>query len=125
MTEEREWDGAPVSSSFWGKDHLSTLIYIETRCVDWDGHVDPDHMREGEAYPTVLKGDAKLLCHDDWDCVDDLEAAGMLERVWTGAFRLTDRGWYLVGCIRRHLAERPSGTRSLADFPVVEVLLRF
>jgi hypothetical protein len=33
----------PVPIELWGKDHWTTLAYIETRCVDYDGVPNHDH----------------------------------------------------------------------------------
>lgn len=91
-------DAIPVSE--WDHDHWSTLAYIETRCVDADGVIDNDRMRcnwrrhrklvgprqlqsgaDGAAHPTRLA--AGVLCrkHDDWDCLNDMVAAGFVEIV--------------------------------------------
>ena len=111
----------------FGKDHWSTLAYIETRCVDHDGYPDHRHMRtdtdrhpglgapylarmvpQGTAkYPTRLKGGDELHDHDDWDCAYDLEAAGLIEVKGTGImpwFRITARGRLVVASLRAHKA---------------------
>lgn len=69
----------PVPVEKFGKDHWSTFAYIETRCVDYKGVPDRDHMRcdvdrhpglvnrgsggSNQKYPTILKG-ARLENHD-------------------------------------------------------------
>lgn len=94
----------PIPPERFGKDHYSTLLYVEGRGVDHGGRLDHDHMRcdlsrhpvlagagraaepfgkpDGRAYPTVLRevgGEAaELTDHDDYDCLDDLTAAGWL-----------------------------------------------
>jgi len=120
----------------WGKDHWSTLLYIETRCVDYKGVPDLNHMRTDQKlhpglvgdtlaasvlghkeYPTVLAGGEKLYNHDDWSCVDDMEEAGFLKWEGTGIhplFVLTDLGWSVAHQIRRFLAE--SEDRKYAAF---------
>jgi len=128
----------PVPVDRWGKDHWSTLAYIETCCVDKDGvggdgvaKVDHRRMRCNpdrhppvgkilgedawdETYGTRLKGyfadkdnpDLRLQAHDDWDCVDDMEAAGMAEVISfvNGFVRLTDKGLDFAQALRRHKA---------------------
>jgi hypothetical protein len=106
----------------FGRDHWSTLLYIETRVVDHRGVLDNRNMRcnpKGrhphfahipweKDYPTRLAGGATRSKHDDWDCVEDLIAAGFLEWNGTGAnpvFALTDEGWRVVSALRRHRAE--------------------
>jgi len=110
----------------FGKDHWSTFAYIETRCVDNQGTVELIRMRcnpkrhpglagasaMGESrkwepsYGTRLK-EGVAAGHDDHDCADDLEAAGLLENIGTGinpAFRLTAEGWVAISLLRQHKA---------------------
>jgi hypothetical protein len=83
----------------WGKDHWSTFAYLEVRIVDHKGRIAHDHMRchmrrhpamhaakrraiafgpaDGSQYPTKLR-DGELPDHDDYDCVDDMIAAGLV-----------------------------------------------
>lgn len=79
----------------WGKDHWSTLAYIESRCVDHGGVLKNANMRthaarhplfmargfgtpsDGSQYPTRYKG-GKIANHDDWDCVYDMVQAGLV-----------------------------------------------
>ncbi len=87
----------------WGGDHWSTLAYLETRCVDYNGVVENSHMRTtskrhptflGKAqrrsmmpdrdYPTMVHADERnagteIPDHDDWDCLVDLAHAGFLK----------------------------------------------
>jgi hypothetical protein len=82
----------------WGKDHWSTFAYIETCAVEGLA-VDADRMRthprlhlscfqakrhggefaDGSNYPTRLKGGEEVAPHDDWSCVEDMIAEGLLE----------------------------------------------
>ena len=87
----------------WGKDHFGTLLYIESRVVDFRGKIAPAHMRTGARYPTYLR-DGQLENHDDWDCLTDIEAAG-LARYENDCVSLTDEGWRVAGLLRRHRAE--------------------
>lgn len=46
--------------------------------------------------------------HDDYACLDDFEAAGLVQNVGSGAnprLWLTDKGWKMAGRLRRHKAE--------------------
>jgi hypothetical protein len=99
------WDGeSPVPMEHWGRDHWSTLAYIETRCVDHGGWLDGDKMRnnwrlhrqligrlqligqlDGAKYPTQLKNGQELQRHDDWSCLEDMESAGLLTSDETAA----------------------------------------
>ena len=116
----------PVPMELWGKDHWSTLGYIETRCVDHGGEVENDRMRTDsdrypalvgprvamlgpsrKKYPTQLAGGKKLKNHDDWDCAADMEAAGLLKWEGTGlrpVFVLTKKGLQVSAQLREHKA---------------------
>lgn len=103
----------------WGKDHWSTFAYIETRTVDYKGVPDKRHMRcdpalhpahahegsrMGAPSPTRLN-DGELPDHDDWSCLDDAEAAGMLTSSGTGMFpvyALTEEGRRVADALREH-----------------------
>lgn len=124
----------PVSK--WGRDHWSTLLYIETRCVDYAGKLDNQHMRTDPRVHRKLLGDAQarfggvgrhstrlrngdeIDSHDDWSCVEEMVAYGLVEVVserdrcpgqpFTGGevrVRLTDLGWRVTHQIRRDRAE--------------------
>lgn len=95
-------DHTPVPVADWGKDHYSTLAYVDCRTVDHKGRLDHDHMRcsglvhpvllsakrrgstvgsgssDGREFPTRLRGGAGLAGHDDYSCLDDMLAAGLL-----------------------------------------------
>lgn len=122
--EPRTWVSACPAVDF-GKDHWSTLLYIETCCVDNAGRVDrarlrcnPErhphfnsrhHPEWSDDYSTRFRsGERRIPGHDDWDVIEDLEHAGLLERLGTGAqplFKLTDAGWRRVHALRRERAE--------------------
>ena len=104
----RSWleypNGIPVES--WGSDHLSTLLYAETRAVDHRGSIpfnDP-RMRVSRAYPTRLNNGVEVHGHTDFDCLIDAQTAGLLtyenEKV-----KFTDAGWVFVSNLRRKRAE--------------------
>lgn len=121
-----------VSIEKFGLDHWSTLLYVECRCVDHDGKPRLENMRcdrsrhpmfgdgRGACLPTRLAGGEELFEHDDWDCVDDLEKAGIVLNVGTGVnprWKLTDLGWEIAGRLRRNRAEGKSdGEFSLKTF---------
>lgn len=121
-----------IPMSKWGKDHWSTLLYIESICTDGKGVPSAERMRQwpgrprrgvaaygsslmmppqGE-YPTRLKDGTEVREHDDFDCAADMEAEGLVEWHGTGlhpAFKLTDRGWKIAHALRRHVSEsKPS-----------------
>jgi hypothetical protein len=105
-------DYVPVER--FGKDHWSTFAYLETRAVDAGGVIDNRKMRchlrlhrtfaanppnasvgspiDGSAYPTRLK-DGELPNHDDWSCLEDMAAAGLL----VAEFRTAHHGWPVGG----------------------------
>ena len=107
-TQEPEAARLPVPVADWGRDHWSTLAYLETRVVDEGGRVDPYRMRcDGSrhpekvrftpggahgsgGYPTRLRGGVELAGHDDWDCLEDAIAAGLL-KPQDGADKLRNR----------------------------------
>jgi len=126
------YNGATLPKEVWGRDHESTMLYIETRCVDYGGVPVAAQMRTCKGrprrgsvsgrdgalplppgdFPTHLADGTELYGHDDWDCVNDLVAAGLLEWLGTGllpVFRLTDAGWEFVGKLRRAKADRTRG----------------
>ncbi len=88
--------GPRIPLNRWGKDHYSTLAYLETRAVDHKGVISNVNMRtsakrhplfiargplgpptDGGNYPTNYK-DGEMTEHDDWDCLDDMVHAGLL-----------------------------------------------
>lgn len=107
----------------WGKDHWSTLAYIETRIVDYGGRPDKLHLRvdskrhpafghshrppQDKDYPTRIRGGREISPHDDIDCIEDMVAAVVLKWEGTGfnpVFILTDFGMMLCNAIRNHKA---------------------
>ena len=114
---------APIGK--WGKDHWSAFAYVECRCVDNRGTLHRPHLRvdadrnpqmadattqaacRGKKYPTRLKGGELLQDHDDWDCILDLEAEGLVEIHGTGihpVLKMTPKGSELAGLLREHRA---------------------
>lgn len=108
----------PVSPDEFGKDHASLLAYVEGRCVDHGGCLERRHlMGNPERHPwvgtgltwqpeygTFLKNGKRLPKHDDWDCLEDLGAAGLLSIVSTAnlVVGLTEKGIETAHRIRRH-----------------------
>ena len=132
LKKAQETDFVPMNK--WGKDHWSTFAYIETRIVDHKGKLDNKHMRcnprihrqlanvtpfgslvNGGEYPTRLK-DGEIENHDDWSCVEDIEAAGLLthkiKEVNKNIFgnsaatvKFTDLGYSIAAMLRKHKGE--------------------
>lgn len=106
---EKHWlefpNGIPIE--FWGKDHHSTLLYAETRAVDYNGQIkqlDP-HLRIDRNYSTRLNNGVEVIGHTDFDCLKDAENVGFLKyRNETVTF--TDKGWQYVHQLRRKRAEK-------------------
>lgn len=115
--QERHWmevsaeGGIPPEQ--WGRDHITTLLYAETRAVDHDGKLDSRQMRVDREYPTRLKNDVLVHGHTDYDCLTDAAAVGLLEEGdWESGdpVMFTDAGWAFVHGLRRSRAgtsERP------------------
>lgn len=103
---------ANIPMEQWGRDHWSTLLYIESRCVDGYGMIDESKMRTyvygDKNQPSRLK-DGKLADdgHDDWACLNDMIRAGLVVEKEDNHFTLalTDRGWQIASALRRHYAE--------------------
>jgi hypothetical protein len=89
------------------------LAYLETRTVDFKGTIDGVHVRcNAERHPGLARRQHKSASpypyssrlrvgvepapgHDDYDCVDDFEAEGLLASIGTGispVIRLTPYG---------------------------------
>jgi hypothetical protein len=95
----------PTPETF-GKDHWSTLVYIEDRCThggfyqiasdarmrtcrrNWriantkptGGKIDPRQViSDNERYPTRLASGDLVTHHDDWECLVDLCTTGYLQ----------------------------------------------
>jgi hypothetical protein len=124
----------PVPIELFGRDHWSTLCYLETRAVDYKGVIGNRHMRcdlshhptyehecssLSDISPTRLKGCLSdsdeilaLKNHDDWDCVDDFIAAGLVFlkhiSICRASITLSAVGWTIAGSLRKHRAEGSS-----------------
>lgn len=127
----------------FGADHWSTLAFVETRVVDHRGQLAHDQMRcdpgrhpaeftakrygsdsphaDGSAYPTKIK-DGELTDHDDYDCLTDLQAVGLLIRTSLSVCELTDRGRAVAADLRQHRAGGGNWhTFTLAEVPAAEL----
>lgn len=136
-------DYVPIEK--WGKDHWSTLAYLECRTVDQHGIVNNKNMRcnprihrefmnsarqhSGKKYPTILKSGEKLEQHDDWSCVEDMVAAGLIRAYFDtdhctfgggkAKVELTADGHAYTNALRRH----KSNGGTWADFDLSEFTL--
>jgi hypothetical protein len=121
-------DKGHIPMARWGQDHWSTFCYLETCAVDRQGKIDNRrmrcnprlhrhfaHMADATVYPTRCKG-STIDFHDDWSCVEDMVAEGLLEASsdtkpgqpfgnGRATAKLTDLGWKIAGQLRRHRAE--------------------
>lgn len=134
----------------WGRDHWTTLLYAESRCVDYKGKIDNAHMRtnarvhrkmlgepqmrmamSSEDYPTRLRNGDTVDRHDDWSCLEEMVAHGLLTVVSESDKRpgqpfgggviviaLTDLGWRVAHTIRR---DRGRGTATAVWCPLPEL----
>lgn len=111
----------------WGKDHWSTLAYVESCSVDSRNpegiaSLDLRRMRcnrnkhplvKANGFPwdksngTIIKGGKILKDHDDWDCLEDLEKEGLVEVISlvNGYVKLTDKGIKIAHQLREHKAK--------------------
>lgn len=100
MTTETKTDWPHhVPIELWGSDHYDTIAYVEARVVDHGGVLAHPNMRtdagrhprfykplgmigssaaDGSGYPTRLINDQTREHHDDWDCLFDMEAEGLV-----------------------------------------------
>ncbi len=137
MWERYEAEGGdfiPVEK--WGKDHWSVLAYAESCAVDHNGVLTNAKMRcnsrlhrlfvyvdghgvmhDGGQYPTRLK-EGVLENHDDWSCLEDIAAAGLITIEWRIPYRaraavfgngearilLTPLGFQVSAALRAHKA---------------------
>lgn len=107
---------SPIPPALWGRDHWSTFGYIETRIVDHGGVPYRTHMRcdarihpmfdHGAGHAATRLADGSVdRPHDDWSCLDDAEAAGLVANVGTGirrVYKLTDTGRKVAALLREH-----------------------
>jgi len=117
----------------FGKDHWSLLAYCEYRVINHSNELDITHLRCKNLaiattplgqnmwkpeYGTRLNGyflendkvdeTKRFLDHDDFDCLDDLEVAGLLRNVGTMIApyaELTDKGFKIMSLLNKHKQE--------------------
>lgn len=117
----------------WGRDHWSTFCYLETCAVDAKGVIDNRRMRcharlhrgfvgilfsginDASQYPTRAKK-RDIPKHDDWSCLEDMVAAGLITSEWCikdhnevvghleGRVKFTEAGLAISGALRAHKA---------------------
>lgn len=106
-----------------GKDGIGRLALARMRCNAEKRSMMAANMRWAPRYGTRLMGffdfadrddpakaeaaGLQLLAHDDWDCLDDLEAAGFIEvlTITNGMVRMTELGFKVSAALRQHKAE--------------------
>ncbi len=72
-----------------------------TRLAGYTGFAQRDDVAAATAAGVMAEG------HDDWDCLDDLQAAGLVEifSLSNGFVKLTKRGMQVVHQLREHKAQ--------------------
>jgi hypothetical protein len=88
--EPTEWRNR-IPPEEWGIDHWSTLMYAETRVVNYGGTINYLHMRcDGSVHeglehavmagcaPTRRHDGSDVALHDDYSCLEDMHASGLL-----------------------------------------------
>ncbi len=120
VKEQLAREGIPMD--LWAKDHWSLLAYVEAVCVDapaanrGTGELDTRRMRTHSqrpfpnaerwksGYTSRIKVEVLDYDHDDWDCLDDLEDAGLVVVISmaNGYVTLTDLGRKYAHALRAH-----------------------
>jgi len=121
------WDGTPIPRAQWGGDHWSVLAYVHSVVVN-GAAIEPSRMQTNPTRHPLLQGEAQrrsllpynpdhctrlidpdgvvtyLHEHDDWDCLDELEDAGLVEIVSliNGIVRLTPDGFAVAQALVAH-----------------------
>lgn len=111
----RNVDIVPIDQ--WGRDHWSTFIYAMSRVAGSGGALQREKMRvhpkrhaglahfgsllPGEFPATRLRdGTPMRSAHDDYDCLDDAVAHGLLTHVgtgcWEGVVEALDPAWSIA-----------------------------
>lgn len=122
---------APIPLQRWGKDHWSTFAFVAHWCAEYGSQgfavASPRHRRQmrvdadihpglahsleiagARRYPTRLNDGTEVERHDDYSCVEDMEAEGLVEWGGTGlnpVLRMTARGLTAAGVVATHKTE--------------------
>lgn len=117
--------GRFVSPDRFGKDHHSTLLYVETRVVDHAGWLAGQHLRAKHPdYPTRLADGSTISMHSDFDCIEDMVMAGWIvvrdgeappRPNYVMRVGLTDAGWAEAHRLRRRKAWGHGGPNDGGD----------
>lgn len=144
---EAQRGGESVPLVRWGKDHWSTLAYVAACVAKHRGYLRLEKMRcnpllhhrlvprgtslaASSAYaPTHLAGGRTIEKHDDWSCVEDMIAAGLVTMSEEGnatagkspRFALTAAGRLLAHALAVH---RTCGGQFETFVPAPELLPR-
>jgi len=118
----------------WGRDHWSLVAYLDCRCADNNGTINGAHLRHHPKRPARIGSDMagratsrnwkpeydtriagfydpskteprQLADHDDIDCLEDIEKAGIIENHGSGLFPLikfTEMGHVVANHLREH-----------------------
>ncbi len=103
-TEPNPFTHLHIPPEQWGRDHFTTLLYLETRVVDHDGKLSDPHMRQKySGYPCQLR-DGELPNHGDYECLEDMRTAGLIDhgegQGEVHRYELTVAGWRLAHFLR-------------------------
>lgn len=113
-----------IPISRWGKDHWSTFAFVAHWCVEYgargfdissrrhrrqmrvDAELHP-HLAhiDGECPATRLAGGEEVSEHDDYTCIDDMEAAGLVRWEGTGfhpIIFMTSAGLEVAAALNAH-----------------------
>ena len=113
----------------FGRDHWSTLLYVESCIVDHSGKINDRKMRTfvyGAKinYSTILKDGTEVEGHDDWNCISDMVVADLIESYHDDEpIMLTDWGWHVAGELRRKRAAK-AGDKNFDPFQNSALVLK-
>ncbi|MGR5558371.1 hypothetical protein ACQKQC_19035 [Vibrio fortis] len=112
-----------VLISEFAKDHWALLAYVEDLCVnssDGIGSIEKRRMRCNperhpnesanyawkDEYGSRITGGQVVPGHDDWDCLNELEANGLVEVISMAnlAIKMTQHGNEVTAMVRSHKA---------------------
>lgn len=123
-------EAARVPILQWGRDHWSMLGYV---AVAFDGTLSRERMRcNPSRHPLMAHRGSwddkyssrlnlgEVIGHDDWDCLDDLEAEGLLavESMINCRVRMTHKGSQVAFQLRDHKAA--GGSLSTFQYTPIE-----